>query len=62
MWNLLTLDGYFEGAKSWELDWHEYVWGEELERLSIACMVDTKYYIEGSPRPAGSVLTVHVKR
>ena len=35
MWNLLTLDGYFEGAKSWELDWHEYVWGEELERLSI---------------------------
>jgi dihydrofolate reductase len=35
MWNLLTLDGYFEGAKSWELDWHEQVWGEELERLSI---------------------------
>lgn len=35
MWNLLTLDGFFEGAKSWELDWHEDVWGEELERLSI---------------------------
>lgn len=35
MWNLVTLDGYFEGAKSWDLDWHEYVWGEELERLSI---------------------------
>jgi len=35
MWNLLTLDGYFEGAKSWELDWHEYVWGEELERIAI---------------------------
>jgi dihydrofolate reductase len=35
MWNLLTVDGYFEGAKSWELDWHEYVWGDELERLSI---------------------------
>ncbi len=35
MWNLVTLDGYFEGAKSWDLDWHNEVWGEELERLSI---------------------------
>lgn len=35
MWNLITLDGFFEGRKKWELDWHEYVWGEELERLSI---------------------------
>jgi dihydrofolate reductase len=35
MWNLLTLDGYFEGAKSWELDWHNEVWGEELERFSV---------------------------
>lgn len=35
MWNLITLDGYFEGPKSWDLDWHEYVWGDELERLSI---------------------------
>jgi dihydrofolate reductase len=35
MWNLITLDGYFEGPKSWDLDWHEDVWGEELERFSI---------------------------
>jgi len=35
MWNALTLDGYFEGAKSWDLDWHNSIWGEELERLSI---------------------------
>jgi dihydrofolate reductase len=35
MWNLITLDGFFEGAKSWELDWHESVWGEELERIAI---------------------------
>lgn len=35
MWNLVTLDGNFEGEKSWELDWHEEFWGEELERLSI---------------------------
>jgi dihydrofolate reductase len=35
MWNLVTLDGYFEGAKSWDLDWHKYAWGDELERFSI---------------------------
>jgi dihydrofolate reductase len=35
MWNLLTLDGFFEGAKSWDLDFHQSVWGDELERLSI---------------------------
>jgi hypothetical protein len=25
MWNMVTLDGLFEGSKPWELDWHEYV-------------------------------------
>jgi dihydrofolate reductase len=35
MWNLISLDGLFQGAKNWELDWHDYVWGDELERLSI---------------------------
>ncbi len=36
MWNMMTLDGFFEGPTSWEIDWHEYVWGEELEQLSLA--------------------------
>jgi len=35
MWNLVTLDGYFDGVESWALDWHQYAWGEELERVSI---------------------------
>jgi dihydrofolate reductase len=35
MWNLVTLDGYFEGPKSWDIDWHESFWGEELEKLSL---------------------------
>jgi len=35
MWNLVTLDGFFEGAKSWDLSFHETVWGDELERISI---------------------------
>jgi dihydrofolate reductase len=35
MWNLTTLDGFFEGTKSWDLNFHQLVWGDELERLSI---------------------------
>ena len=35
MWNLITLDGYFEGEKNWDLSWHEQVWGEELEQFSL---------------------------
>lgn len=35
MWNMVTLDGFFEGPKSWEIDWHEYVWGPELEQFAI---------------------------
>ena len=34
-WNLMTLDGYFEGSRSWDLGFHELVWGQELERFSI---------------------------
>lgn len=36
MWNMMSLDGFFEGPKKWEIDWFEYVWGEELEQFSLA--------------------------
>lgn len=35
MWNLITLDGYFEGPRAWDLEFHEYAWGEELKRFSL---------------------------
>jgi dihydrofolate reductase len=31
MWNVITLDGYFEGEKAWDLDFHSLAWGKELE-------------------------------
>lgn len=34
MWNVITLDGCFEGAKPWDLSFHELVWGPELDALS----------------------------
>jgi len=31
MWNVITMDGYFEGAEPWDLGFHQTVWGDELE-------------------------------
>jgi dihydrofolate reductase len=35
MWNLVSLDGLFEGPNQWDLGFHELVWGDELEQLSL---------------------------
>ena len=35
MWNMITIDGYFEGENSWDLDFHQAAWGKELEEFSI---------------------------
>lgn len=34
VWNILSLDGNFEGEEKWDLSMHEFVWGPELEKLS----------------------------
>lgn len=34
VWNILSLDGFFEGEEKWDLDLHNFVWGPELEKLS----------------------------
>ena len=34
MWNLMTLDGMFEGSQPWDLAFHEYAWNDELARFS----------------------------
>ncbi|MGH7427119.1 MAG: dihydrofolate reductase family protein [Candidatus Methylomirabilaceae bacterium] len=47
MWNLITLDGYFEGVKNWDLPWHERVWGDELERFSLDQLQSTDMLIFG---------------
>jgi dihydrofolate reductase len=34
-WNMMTLDGYFEGRNPWDLGFHETVWGDELKAFSL---------------------------
>ena len=47
MWNVITLDGYFEGNKNWDLSFHETVWGEELENLSLEQLNSADYLVFG---------------
>ena len=47
MWNIITLDGYFEGEQNWDLSFHEAIWGEELEKLSIEQLRSADYLVFG---------------
>ena len=47
MWNIITLDGYFEGDKNWDLSFHEAVWGEELEKISIEQLKSADFLVFG---------------
>ena len=47
MWNVITLDGYFEGEKNWDLSFHETVWGSELERFSLEQLHYADYLVFG---------------
>jgi dihydrofolate reductase len=47
MWNVVTLDGCFEGEKPWDLSFHELVWGPELEALSIEQLQEASMLVFG---------------
>ena len=47
MWNIITLDGYFEGDKNWDLQFHEKIWGPELEKISIEQLKAADYLVFG---------------
>ena len=47
MWNVITLDGYFEGEKNWELSFHETVWNSEMERFCLEQLNAAAYLVFG---------------
>jgi dihydrofolate reductase len=47
MWNIITLDGYFEGNHNWDLPFHNVVWGQELEKLSIEQLNSADFLVFG---------------
>ena len=47
MWNVITLDGCFEGKQNWDLNFHNLIWGKELEKLSIEQLHSADYLVFG---------------
>ena len=47
MWNVVTLDGRFEGEKPWDLAFHELVWGPEVEALSLEQLEEASMLVFG---------------
>lgn len=48
MWNVISVDGYFEGEKPWDLDFHNYAWGEELNRFGIEQLSSAEAIVYGA--------------
>jgi len=46
-WNVMTLDGYFEGAAPWSIDFHSLIWGEEVNKLSDSQLADAGLLLFG---------------
>ena len=47
MWNVVTLDGCFEGEKPWDLSFHNLVWGAELEALGMTQLQEADMLVFG---------------
>lgn len=48
MWNVITVDGYFQGVQPWDLEFHTSVYGNELEEFSIEQLDSAVGVIYGS--------------
>lgn len=47
IWNLMTLDGYFEGKAPWDLHFHELAWGDELSAYALEISRQTDLLVFG---------------
>jgi dihydrofolate reductase len=48
MWNVMSLDGYFEGSKPWDLEFHQTVWGDELEQYTVDQLATADMIVYGA--------------
>lgn len=47
MWNIITLDGYFDGETNWDLSFHDLVWGPEMEKFCLQQLHTTSHLLFG---------------
>lgn len=46
-WNLMSLDGYFEGETPWDLSFHMTAWGEDLREYALSLGEETDFIVFG---------------
>lgn len=46
-WNLMSLDGYFEGETPWDLSFHLTAWGEDLRQYALSLGEETDFIVFG---------------
>lgn len=47
MWNVITLDGFFEGSQPWDLDFHQTAWGKDLQEFIDAQLATAEMLVYG---------------
>lgn len=47
VWNIISLDGHFEGNEKWDLAMHEHIWGPDLRELSLSFSRETGLLVLG---------------
>lgn len=55
LWNVITVDGYFQGVEPWDLAFHGSVYGEELEQFSVEQLDSAEAVIYGAVTYEGMV-------
>lgn len=46
-WNLMSLDGYFEGETPWDLGFHLTAWGEDMRDYALSLGEETDFIVFG---------------
>ncbi|MEC9461734.1 MAG: dihydrofolate reductase family protein [Pseudomonadota bacterium] len=46
-WNLMSLDGYFEGDTPWDLAFHLTAWGADLRQYALSLGEETDFIVFG---------------
>lgn len=47
VWNIVSLDGFFEGTEKWDLRLHGYIWGPDLRQISLDIGEDVDLLVFG---------------
>jgi dihydrofolate reductase len=46
-WNVISLDGYFQGPKDWALDWHQTVLDDEFQAFALKQLAEAEGLLFG---------------